>query len=123
MDDALILLDATYGSVCRNGMRLSVFRDGETRPEWLRPDDRIVTVFAAGEDEAALPYPEKRHGIFTYFVLKALQQHPEGISYGDLFDLVSSGVRKVAAELYGVGQSPLVYSSEWDGCAWREFSL
>lgn len=103
VDDALILLDATYGSVCRNGMRLSVFRDGETRPEWLRPDDRIVTVFAAGEDEAALPYPEKRHGIFTYFVLKALQQHPEGISYGDLFDLVSSGVRKCGRGILGRG--------------------
>lgn len=123
VDDALFLLDASYGKVCRNGMMLNVFRDGETRPEWLRPNERIVTFFAAGEDGAALPYPEERHGIFTYFVLKALQQHPDGISYGDLFDFVSSGVRRVASELYGAVQSPLVYSSEWDGGAWREFSL
>lgn len=123
VDDALLLLDASYGKICRNGMRFSVFKDGETQSEWLRPDDRTVTFFAAGEDEAALPYPGEKHGIFTYFVLKALQQHPEGISYGDLFDFVSSNVRKVAAELYGAEQSPRVYSSEWDGGAWREFSL
>ena len=123
VDDALFLVDATYGKVSRNGMRINVFKDGDTPEEWLRPEDRMVVFFAAQEDEAALPYPRKRHGLFTYFLLKALQQHPDGISFGTLFDFISDNVRAVAQRLYGVVQRPAVYSSEWDGEAWREFSL
>lgn len=123
VDDALFLVDATYGKVSRNGMRINVFKDGDTPEEWLRPEDRMVVFFAAQEDEAALPYPRKRHGLFTYFLLKALLQHPDGISFGTLFDFISDNVRAVAQRLYGVVQRPAVYSSEWDGEAWREFSL
>ena len=123
VDDALFLVDATYGKVSRNGMRIDVFKDGDTPQEWLRPEERMVVFFAAQEDEAALPYPQKRHGLFTYFLLKALQQHPDGISFGTLFDFISDNVRTVAQRLYGVIQRPAVYSSEWDGEAWREFSL
>ena len=123
VDDALFLVDATYGKVSRNGMRINVFKDGDTPEEWLRPEDRMVVFFAAQEEEAALPYPQKRHGLFTYFLLKALQQHPDGISFGTLFDFISDNVRTVAQMLYGVIQRPAVYSSEWDGEAWREFSL
>lgn len=122
VDDALFLIDASYGKISRNGMRINVFKDEETPQEWLRPDERMVTVYAAGEDEAALPYPQKRHGLFTYFLLKALRQHP-GICYGDLLDYVSVNVKAVAERLYGTVQEPQVYSSEWDGEAWREFSL
>ena len=123
VDDALILVDASYGKISRNGMRVNVFRDRDTPQEWLRPKDRIVTFYAAGENEAALPYPKMRHGLFTYFLLKALQQHPEEISFGALFDFISENVRTVAEQLYGVVQRPQVWSSEWDGEAWREFSL
>lgn len=122
VDGALLLIDASYGKLSRNGMRVSVFEDGETPREWLLPNERTVTVYAAGEDEAALPYPTGRHGLFTYFLLKALRQHP-GMSYGDLFDYVSANVKSVAERLYGTVQRPVVYSSEWDGGAWREFSL
>ena len=123
VDDALLLVDASYGKISRNGMRVSVFDSGDTPQEWMRPHDRIVTFYAAGEDEAALPYPRMRHGLFTYFLLKALQQHPDGISYGALFDYIFENVRAVAGRLYGRDQRPQVWSSEWDGEAWREFSL
>ena len=104
-------------------MMYGVFDDGGVDGSWMRPDDRMVVFYAAGEDEGAYPYPEKKHGLFTYFLLKALQDNPDGISYGDLFDYISANVESVSAELYGRRQKPEVYSSEWDGEAWREFSL
>ena len=78
--------------------------------------------YAAGAEEGAYPYPQKKHGLFTYFLLKALQNNPE-ITYGALFDYVSANVEHVSEELYGREQKPEVYSSEWDGEAWRDFTL
>ena len=123
IDDAIFIVDASYGKISRNGMMYGVFDDGGVDGSWMRPDDRMVVFYAAGEDEGAYPYPEKKHGLFTYFLLKALQDNPDGISYGDLFDYISANVESVSAELYGRRQKPEVYSSEWDGEAWREFSL
>ena len=123
IDYALFLVDASYGKISRNGMRESVFDDGDIEESWLRPEDRMVVFYAAGEEDGAYPYPEKRHGLFTYFLLKALQEHPDTISYGELFDYISSNVRRVSRELYGREQTPEVYSSKWDGEAWREFAM
>lgn len=123
IDDALFLIDASYGKLSRNGMRVGVFDDGDIEESWLQPSDRMVVFYAAGEDEGAYPYPEKRHGLFTYFLLKALQDRPEVISYGDLFDYISDNVERVSRHLYGRTQVPEVYSSKWDGEAWREFVM
>ena len=121
-DNALFLIDASYGKIDRDGMRSDVFYTPAVDIQTLRPAERMVTFYAAGADEGAYPYPQKRHGLFTYFLLKALQDHP-GISYGELFDYISANVERVSEELYGRIQEPEVYSSEWDGEAWRDFTL
>lgn len=121
-DNALFLLDASYGRIGRNGMHFDIFEPAAVDVSVLRPAERMVTFYAAGADEGAYPYPQKRHGLFTYFLLKALQDHP-GISYGELFDYISANVERVSEELYGRTQEPEVYSSEWDGEAWRDFTL
>ena len=123
IDDAIFLVDASYGKVSRNGMRIAVFDDGDIEESWLQPSDRMVVFYAAGEKDGAYPYPDKRHGLFTYFLLKALQDCPEVISYGDLFDYISDNVERVSVHLYGRKQTPEVYSSKWDGEAWREFVM
>ena len=123
IDDALFLIDASYGKLSRNGMRIGVFDDGDIDKSWLQPSDRMVVFYAAGEEEGAYPYPEKRHGLFTYFLLKALKEHPESISYGDLFDYISDNVERVSRQLYDRDQEPEAYSSRWDGEAWREFVM
>ena len=123
IDDAIFLVDASYGKISRNGMRIAVFDDGDIEESWLQPSDRMVVFYAAGEKDGAYPYPEKRHGLFTYFLMKALQDRPEVISYGDLFDYISDNVERVSVQLYGRKQTPEVYSSKWDGEAWREFVM
>ena len=121
-DNALFIVDASYGKIGRDGMRSDVFYTTEVDMRTLRPAERMVTFYAAGAEEGAYPYPQKKHGLFTYFLLKALQNNPE-ITYGALFDYVSANVEHVSEELYGREQKPEVYSSEWDGEAWRDFTL
>ncbi|HIZ86648.1 MAG TPA: WG repeat-containing protein [Candidatus Coprenecus pullistercoris] len=122
-DNALFIIDASYGGIGRDGMHADVFDHRPMQVPELQPEDRMVVLYAAGDDDGAYPYPQMRHGLFTYFLLKALMNNPDEISYGALFDYVRAGVEKVSAGLYGRKQSPEVYSSRWDGEAWRDFTL
>ena len=122
-DNALFLIDASYGRTGRDGMRSEVFDWHGPDAGSLQPADRMVVFYAAGDGEGAYPYPLKRHGLFTYFLLKALQDNPGSISYGALFDYISENVQRLSEKLYGRRQKPEVYSSRWDGEAWREFVM
>ncbi|HIZ85691.1 MAG TPA: WG repeat-containing protein [Candidatus Coprenecus stercoravium] len=122
MDNALFLIDASYGETGRDGMRSDLFNNTAPGISELQPEERMVVFYGADETSGAYPYPQKRHGLFTYFLLKALQNNPE-ISYGALFDYINANVRQTSESLYGEEQRPEVYSSEWDGEAWRDFSL
>ena len=122
-DNALFLIDASYGRTGRDGMRSEVFDWHAPDAGSLQPADRMVVFYAAGDGEGAYPYPLKRHGLFTYFLLKALQDNPGSISYGALFDYISENVQRLSEKLYGRRQKPEVYSSRWDGEAWREFVM
>lgn len=123
VDNAVLFIDASFGGVDRDGMRSSVFSRESVGADALRPEDRMVVFYAAGDGEGAYPYPEKKHGLFTYFLLKSLQDNPAGVSYGDMYDYIYPNVLKVSQSLYGRDQKTEVYSSEWDGEAWRDFSL
>jgi hypothetical protein len=44
-----------------------------------------MVVFAAtSEDQSALPYKAKQHGMFSYFLFKKLQETKGDVTYGDL---------------------------------------
>ena len=61
-----------------------------------------LTVFtAAGEAEISSGYPEQRHGIFTYFLLKGLQGAADAnadkkITVGELFNYLKPNVKRTA---------------------------
>jgi hypothetical protein len=54
----------------------------------------VIVFTAASDDETALSYQEKRHGMFTYFLLDKLKQTKGKVTYGDLFTAISSQVKK-----------------------------
>jgi hypothetical protein len=39
-----------------------------------KPQGNLVVVSASQGDETAYPYNEKRHGLFTYYLLEKLQE-------------------------------------------------
>lgn len=123
VDNAVFFIDASFSGIDREGMRSDVFDRGNVGLQALQPEERMVVFYAAGAGEGAYPYPAKRHGLFTYYLLKSLQNNPEGVTYGDMFDYIRANVRSVSSGLYGRTQDPVVYSSKWDGEAWRDFPL
>jgi hypothetical protein len=54
----------------------------------------MLVFSAASGEETAYPYKEKNHGIFTYYLLKKLQETEGNVTMGELTDYVKTEVLK-----------------------------
>lgn len=90
-----VILDACFSGVKRgSGQALVAARGIAIKPKEEVLKGNIVVFTAASNDETALAYKEKRHGMFTYFLLNKLKETKGKVSFGDLFSTISSEVKK-----------------------------
>jgi len=90
-----VILDACFSGVKRgSGQALVAARGIAIKPKEEVLNGNIVVFTATSNDETALAYKEKRHGMFTYFLLNKLKETKGKISFGDLFSTISSEVKK-----------------------------
>ena len=82
----------------------------------------MVVLSAAQGDETAYPYKEKGHGIFTYYLLKKLQETKGNITFGQLADYVTLQVKKQSVVINGKIQTPTV-SPSTSATDWKEWKL
>ena len=73
-------------------------------------------------DETAYPYKEKGHGMFTYFLLKKLQESNGDASLGEIADYVIENVRKQSIVTNGKMQTPTLIPSS-QSSDWRKWKL
>lgn len=94
-ESVTVLLDACFSGVKRgSGQALVAARGVAIKPrEEVLPANMVVFT-AASDDETALAYQEKRHGMFTYFLLDNLKRSQGNASFGDIFKSVSTEVKK-----------------------------
>lgn len=85
------------------------------------PTGNLVVLSAAKGDETAYSYKEKGHGLFTYFLLKKLQETQGDLTFGELANYVSSEVKKQSIVVNGKMQTPTITPSNnvRDWMAWR----
>jgi len=67
---------------------------------------------AAQSDETAYPYHEKGHGMFTYFLLKKLQESKGKVTLGELSDYIINNVRQKSIVENNKSQTPVVTPAE-----------
>lgn len=100
-------IDACFSGTGKDGSMLLAARGIAQAPK----DDIIegnTVVFAASTgDETAIPYTEKQHGMFTYYLLKKLQESQGNISYGDLADYIITSVQR-SSFISNKSQTPTV---------------
>ena len=83
----------------------------------------LVVFSAASGDETAYPYREKGHGMFTYFLLKKLQETKGAVTLGELSDYVTTNVKRQSVVTNRKSQTPTVIYSESVGMDWRKISF
>lgn len=100
---------------CFTGEGRSVAPAGSKGVAWVdeeRTATEAVILNASKENQASWDYPEKAHGIFTYYLLKGMRgaaDSQKGDSYvyvDELFEYVKKEVPSTALQKYGVEQVP-----------------
>ena len=102
-----IFLDACFSGGARNQGLLA------TRGIKIKPNSQVVTgnmvVMAATQGkQSALPYNEKKHGMFTYFLLKKLQDSKGNVSYDGLSKYIKQNVSLQSLKINKKEQDPQI---------------
>ena len=118
-----VFLDACFSGSKRDGGMLASARGVAIKAKKSNPLGNMVVFSAAQGDETAYPYKEQRHGMFTYYLLKKLQETKGEATLGEISDYVTNEVRKQSIVINGKMQTPTLTSSPVVGDAWRNWKL
>ena len=118
----VVLLDACFSGAQRGEGVLAENRGVAIKANVDAPQGRMVLFSSAMGDETAWPYKEKGHGLFTYFLLKKLQQTGGSTTLDDLGDYLVMQVRRQSA-LQLKRQTPTITPSTSIGESWRSWQL
>ena len=118
-----VFLDACFsGSVRDNGMLASA-RSVKIKPNTNTINGNMVVFSATTGEETAFPYKEKQHGLFTYFLLKKLQETKGDVSYQALSNYIIDNVRQQSVVVNQKSQTPQVNTSQEMESIWKVIRL
>lgn len=118
-----VFLDACFSGSERSGSMLASARSVAIKAKAAAPKGNMIVFSAAQGDETAYPYNEKGHGMFTYYLLKKLQESGSDVTIGDLSDYVRNEVRRQSIVLNSKMQTPSISVSQSIGTSWQDLQL
>ncbi len=117
-----VFLDACFSGAKKDGQVMDMAARGviqEAREE--TPATNMVVFSACTGSQTAYPYNNQKHGLFTYFLLKKLQEDKGKTTYKRLKEYIVTNVRQNSIRLYSKIQMPTTQSAlpetEWEN--WR----
>ena len=116
-------MDACFTGANKEGSMLVAARGvaREAKKETLQGNSVVFS--ASSGDETAMTHPEKGHGLFTYFLLKKLQETGGNVSYSELADYINKNVKKEAFLINEKPQTPVVATSPSATQSWGNMTL
>ncbi|MDY3848903.1 MAG: leucine-rich repeat protein [Prevotella sp.] len=119
----VVFMDACFSGAQRGEGMLGSARGVAIMAKPAAPQGNMVVFSAASGDETAYPYKEKNHGLFTYFLLKKLQETKGTVTLGELGSYIIDNVTKESVVSNGKSQTPTVSTSMSLDDSWRELKL
>lgn len=116
-------MDACFTGANRDGSMLVAARGVAREAKKEVVEGNTVVFSAASGDETAMPFKEKGHGLFTYFLLKKLQETKGDVTYGELAEYINKNVTKEAFLTNEKPQNPVVATSEAFAASWKNVHL
>lgn len=117
-----VFIDACFSGGGRN-QGLLVAKTVKIMPKENAVEGKIVVFTASSGTEESLFYKEMQHGLFTYFLLKKMQDSKGFFNYGELFDYLLQMVPFTASDLYYNSQHPQVIYSPEISEEWRKWEF
>lgn len=117
-----VLLDACFSGATRDNKMLASARSVAIKVKKGIPQGNTVVFSAAQSDEIALPNEEQGHGMFTYYVLRKLQETRGDVTLADLSKYVITEVGKRSAVI-NKPQTPCIIAAHDVDEQWKTWKL
>ena len=119
----VVLLDACFSGAKRDGGMLMATRGITIKPKMQVPDGKLIVLSATSNDETAFPIEQQKHGLFTYTLLRKIQETGGEITWGEIADHVTETVKNRSIDLNGKLQTPTVSVSQSMKDIWKNIKL
>jgi uncharacterized caspase-like protein len=93
--ESVVFLDACFSGLSKSGGALASTK-GVVRVNSRVPQGNSVIFSASSSNEVAHQYEEKAHGLFTYYLLKKLQETKGDVNFDQLFDYIRKEVARTS---------------------------
>lgn len=111
---SIVFLDACYSGVGRGIV---------VKPRDTPIKGNLIVMTATSSTQRSMPYHDKGHGMFTYFLLKTLKDSQGTISIGNLFEEVHSAVETNSIWINNMEQTPELLNGPDIKAGWKEWTF
>ncbi len=116
-------IDACFSGAKRDGDMMVAARGVAIKAKSGVLSGNSVAFTASSGDETAFAYNEKGHGMFTYFLLKKLQESKGNVTYGELASYISTHVTRQSNIVNPKAQTPTVIPSPTLQSSWQQLKF
>jgi uncharacterized caspase-like protein len=117
-----VFIDACFSGGARN-QALVAARGVKVRPKEDPLQGKLVVFTASSGEQSSLPYKDKYHGFFTYFLLKKLKETAGNVSYKELSEYLSDNVALQSVIVNSKEQTPFTRVSTTVLNEWGKWKL
>lgn len=119
-----VFVDACFSGSSRNNTSVKKGERGVVmKPREADPEGNMFVLTAASGQQTALPYTEKHHGLFTYYLLKKLQDSKGNATLKQISDYVKKEVEATSNRVNLKEQTPVVSVSGKLASTWESKKL
>ena len=119
----VIFMDACFSGSNRGEGMLKAARGVALKAKAGQPQGNMVVFSAAQGDETAYPYTEQQHGLFTYFLLKKLQETKGDVTCEELGNYIQINVKKQSILENNKSQTPCITPAADVSIEWKTWKL
>ena len=120
---AVVFIDACFSGAKREDQMLASSRGVAVKVKNDVPQGNLVVFSAAQGDETAHQNESKGHGLFTYYLLKKLQETNGNATLGELSEYVIKQVKRQSVVINNKLQVPMVIPSQSMTNNWQNMEL
>lgn len=123
LNRCVVFLDACFSGAQRGGDMIVAARGVKLKPKEAVPEGKTIVFTATSDDQAAFSHKEEKHGLFTYFLLKKLQESKGNVTLGELADYLSQKVGFESRRINNAPQTPSVLVAAGIGDNWKKMQI
>lgn len=117
------IIDACFSGMDRRGDAINEVRGISIKPSEELPKGNVVVLSACSGDEIAQPFPSKHHGVFTYYLLKYLQDNNGKGTIKELSNFIKRNVINTTLSITGKVQTPTLFLPQNKPISWESWEF